>query len=79
MKPSHSKHSDDAFDYVIVGAGAAGSVLANATQRSRGSLGGLELIVVHVLLAVPVAHARPSPQELAHHDAGKPFPAISSS
>ena len=29
MKLSHSKHSDDAFDYVIVGAGAAGSVLAN--------------------------------------------------
>ena len=29
MKLSDSKHSDDAFDYVIVGAGAAGSVLAN--------------------------------------------------
>jgi GMC oxidoreductase len=29
MKLSHSKHSDDAFDYVIVGPGAAGSVLAN--------------------------------------------------
>ena len=43
------------------------------TQRSdRG------LIVVHVLLAVPVAHARPSPQELVHHDPRKPFPATSS-
>src|SRR5690242_7726877 len=29
MKLSNSKHSDDAFDYVIVGAGAAGSVMAN--------------------------------------------------
>ena len=29
MKLPHSKHSDDAFDHVIVGAGAAGSVLAN--------------------------------------------------
>jgi choline dehydrogenase len=29
MKLSHSNHSDDVFDYVIVGAGAAGSVLAN--------------------------------------------------
>ena len=29
MKLSHSKHSAGAFDYVIVGAGAAGSVLAN--------------------------------------------------
>jgi len=29
MKLSHSKLRDDAFDYVIVGAGAAGSVLAN--------------------------------------------------
>jgi len=79
MKLSHSKHSDDAFDYVIVGVGAAGSVLANATQRSRGSLGGLELIVVHVLLAVPVAHARPSPQELVHHDPRKAVPATISS
>jgi choline dehydrogenase-like flavoprotein len=29
VKLSHSKCSDDVFDYVIVGAGAAGSVLAN--------------------------------------------------
>jgi choline dehydrogenase-like flavoprotein len=29
MKLPHSKHRDDAFDHVIVGAGAAGSVLAN--------------------------------------------------
>ena len=29
MKPSNSNHLDDVFDYVIVGAGAAGCVLAN--------------------------------------------------
>jgi len=29
MKPVHSTNTGDACDYVIVGAGAAGSVLAN--------------------------------------------------